>query len=130
MCQSGAHVRQASYIYTSINFLFIVELANNLNDPEGFLIQARNGTEVTSEIIGTFLDPDVVRVRSSAAQVNYKILSCNRSMESMEPLLPVSVCFIKKDPLCSYSIQPSLYKETGLHIYTPVLQSIATFIIS
>ena len=40
---------------------FIVELANNLNDPEGFLIQARNGTEDTSEIVGTFLDPDVVR---------------------------------------------------------------------
>jgi hypothetical protein len=79
---------------TSIKFLFVVELANNLNDPEGFLIQARNGTEVTSEIIGTFLDPDDVRTRSSATQVNYKILSCNRSMESMEPLLPVSVCFI------------------------------------
>ena len=65
---------------------------SSINDPEGFLIQARNGTNISSEIMGTFLDPNVVRVRSSAAQVNYKILSCNRSMKSMEPLLPVSAC--------------------------------------
>ena len=66
-----------------------VELANNLNDPEGFLIQARNGTDVSSEIIGTFLDPDDARMRNPTVPVNYKILSCNRSMESESPL-PVS----------------------------------------
>ena len=65
-------------------FIFIVELANSLNDPEGFLIQARNGINISSEIIGTFLDPVVVRdiltVGDTAPQVNYKILSCNRSI--------------------------------------------------
>jgi hypothetical protein len=86
-CSSSYTIAKSTLLWC-----FTVELANNLNDPEGFLIQARNGTEVTSEIVGTFLDPDVARVRNSAAQINYKVLSCNRSMESMEPLLPVSVC--------------------------------------
>ena len=66
------------------NNLFTVELANTLNDPEGFLIQARSGTDTSSEIIGTFLDPDDVRARSSAAEVNYKILSCNRSISDTD----------------------------------------------
>ena len=73
--------------------MYAVELANSLNDPEGFLIQARNGTDTSSEIIGTFLDPTVVRARNPSALVNYKILSCNQRMDSMEPLLPVSMCF-------------------------------------
>ena len=72
-----------------------VELANTLNDPEGFLIQARNGSNVSSEIIGTFLDPLDVRMRNPLIEINYKILSCNRSIydiESGDPLL-VSYCF-------------------------------------
>ena len=72
--------------------ILTVELATSLNDPEGFLIQARSGTDVSSEIIGTFLDPDIVRVRNPTVEINYKTLSCNGSMESMGPLLPVSAC--------------------------------------
>ena len=80
-----------------IIILSTVELANTLNDPEGYLIQARNGTDVSSEIIGTFLDPDVVRIRDPFIDINYKILNCNRSIlniESGDPL-PVSLlCMI------------------------------------
>ena len=64
---------------------------NDLNDPEGFLIQARNGTEDTSEIIGTFLYPDVVRARDPNVPINYKILSCNRSISDMESPSPLPV---------------------------------------
>ena len=76
---------------------FTVELANTLNDLEGFLIQARNGTNISSEIIGTFLDPTVVRVRNPSAdsEVNYnKILSCNQSIFDVESndSLPMSEC--------------------------------------
>ena len=74
----------AAIILYSCNNLFTVELANTLNDPEGFLIQARNGTDNSSEIIGTFLDPTVVTARSPATQVNYKILSCNRSISDTD----------------------------------------------
>ena len=72
-------------------FCCTVELANNLNDPEGFLIQARNGTEDTSEITGTFVDPDVVRARNPTVPINYKILSCNRSISDMESQSPLPV---------------------------------------
>ena len=41
-----------SYISVSID---LVEVANNLNAPEGFLVQARDGTEDSSEIMGRFL---------------------------------------------------------------------------
>ena len=74
----------AAIILHNYNNLFTVELANTLNDPEGFLIQARSGTDNSSEIIGTFLDPDIVRMRNPAAQVNYKILSCNRSISDTD----------------------------------------------
>ena len=80
--------------FLSSYHFFTVELANTLNDPEGFLIQARSGTDTSSEIIGTFLDPAVVRAKNPSTEVNYKILSCNQSifdMESNDPL-PVSVC--------------------------------------
>ena len=76
------------------NLLITVELATNLNAAEGFLIQARNGTDDSSEIIGTFLDPSVVRMRDSVVPLNYKILSCNRSIFDMDPL-PVSGSYIR-----------------------------------
>ena len=61
----------------SLYYSITVELANTLNDPEGFLIQARSGTNVSSEIIGTFFDPAVVRIRDPTIPINYKILNCN-----------------------------------------------------
>ena len=81
------------FVFAVIYYKFYctVELANNLNDPEGFLIQARNGTEDTSEIIGTFLYPDVVRARDPNVPINYKILSCNRSISDMESQNPLPV---------------------------------------
>ena len=72
---------------------FSVEVANNLNAPEGFLVQARNGTSDSSEIIGTFLDPDEVGDKTGATRVNYKILQCRRSEaeNSTSPLLDVCI---------------------------------------
>lgn len=71
---------------------FTVEVANNLNAPEGFLVQARDGTEDTSAIIGTFLCPDIVRERNSDIPVNYKILQCNESQNNGDAgLLDVSL---------------------------------------
>ena len=68
-------------------------MANNLNAPEGFLVQARSGTNDSSEIIGTFLHPDDVRARTGATRVNYKILQCRRSEaeNSSSPLLDVCI---------------------------------------
>ena len=68
-------------------------MANNLNAPEGFLVQARNGASDSSEIIGTFLHPDEVRQRTGATKVNYKILQCRRSEaeKSTSPLLDVCI---------------------------------------
>ena len=82
----------------SHNIQLTVELANTLNDPEGFLIQARNGTDVSSEIIGTFLDPLDVQMRSSLTGINYKILSCNRSILDIESGHPLPVSFIPPGP--------------------------------
>ena len=59
-------------------------MATILNAPEGFLVQARNGTDPSSEIIGTFLDPSVVSARNPNIPVNYKILQCKNSINSME----------------------------------------------
>lgn len=71
---------------------FTVEVANNLNAPEGFLVQARDGTEDTSAIIGTFLCPDIVQERNSDIPVNYKILQCNESQNNGDAgLLDVSL---------------------------------------
>ena len=67
-----------------------VEVANSLNPPEGFLVQARNGTEDSSEIIGTFLDPSVVSARNPTVPVNYKILQCRSHQDSDEGPLDVS----------------------------------------
>ena len=47
-------------------------MATILNAPEGFLVQARNGTDPSSEIIGTFLDPSVVSARNPNIPVNYQ----------------------------------------------------------
>ena len=55
-------------------------MANDLNAPEGFLVQARNGSDNSSAIVGTFLDPAEVRLKTeNSAAVNYKILQCRRS---------------------------------------------------
>ena len=69
-----------------------VEVANSLNAPEGFLVQARDGTEENSTIIGTFLHPDVVRERTGIQTVNYRILQCRSHInsEDQEELLDVS----------------------------------------
>ena len=67
-----------------------VEVANSLNPPEGFLVQARSGTEDSSEIIGTFLDPSVVRERNPTVPVNYKILQCRSYKDSAQGPLDVS----------------------------------------
>ena len=83
-------VHNYSYII-SFECYTTVELATSLNDPEGFLIQARNGTDVSSEIVGTFLDPDVVRVRNPTMQINYKILRCNHSISDTESEAPIPV---------------------------------------
>ena len=64
----------------------LVEVANTLNPPEGFLVQARSGPEDSSNIIGTFLDPSVVTARNPSIPVNYKILKC-RSHQNAEPQL-------------------------------------------
>ena len=75
-------------------------MANNLNAPEGFLVQARSGTSDSSEIIGTFLDPVDVRQRTGNTQVNYKILQCRRSEaeNSTSPLLDVCIYINKFTP--------------------------------
>ena len=102
-------------IFLSSCHFFTVELASTLNDPEGFLIQARNGTNISSEIIGTFLDPTVVRARNPA-EVNYKILSCNQSifdMESSDPL-PVSVTVCVRHKIKSSLYRSILLNKTGL----------------
>ena len=70
-------------------FVDLVEVANDLNAPEGYLVQARDGTEDSSEIIGTFLDPTVVEERDSSIPRNFKILQCGRSMNSTGELLDV-----------------------------------------
>ena len=75
-----------------------VELANTLNDPEGFLIQARNGTNVSSEIIGIFLDPLDVQMRNPLIESNYKILSCNRSSLDLESGDPLPVSYLSIPP--------------------------------
>ena len=48
-------------IFVYVEKYCTVEVANRLNAPEDFLVQARDGANVTSEIIGTFLHLDVVR---------------------------------------------------------------------
>ena len=71
-------------------FVDIVEVANDLNAPEGYLVQARDGTEDSSEIIGTFLDRSIVQERNPTIPRNFKILQCGRSMNSTGELLDVS----------------------------------------
>ena len=58
----------------------LVEVANDLNPPEGYLVQARDGTEDSSEIIGTFLNRTVVRERNPSVPLNFKILRCKQSI--------------------------------------------------
>ena len=70
---------------------FSVEVANSLNPPEGFLVQARSGTEDSSEIIGTFLDPSVVGERNLNIPRNYKILKCRHHESAGTELYPVSL---------------------------------------
>ena len=75
-----------------INFVHLsVEVANTLNPPEGFLVQARSGLEDSSEIIGTFLDPSVVAMRDSSIPMNYRILKCQLHQSAGPELYPVSV---------------------------------------
>ena len=76
------------------NLMISVEVANSLNPPEGFLVQARNGTEDSSEIIGTFLDPSVVSARRPNIPVNYKILQCRSHQDSDIGPLDVSINLI------------------------------------
>ena len=70
----------------------LVEVANDLNAPEGYLVQARDGTEDSSEIIGTFLDRNTVQERNPTVPLNFKILQCRRSMNSTGELLDVREC--------------------------------------
>ena len=65
-------------------------MANSLNPPEGFLVQGRSGTEDSSEIIGTFLDPSIVpSSHPTVSTVNYKILQCQRYEDADPQLYPV-----------------------------------------
>ena len=78
------------FIYIYMGKYCTVEVANSLHAPEGFLVQARNGTEENSTIIGTFLHPDVVRERTGTNEVNYRILQCKSHINSEGGLLNVS----------------------------------------
>ena len=69
-------------IFVYVGKYCIVEVANSLNAPEGFLVQARDGTEENSTIIGTFLHPDVVRERTGHQTVNDRILQCKSHINS------------------------------------------------
>ena len=62
-------------------------MATDLNPPEGYLVQARDGTEVSSAIIGTFLNRSVVAERAPAIPLNFKILQCRKNINSSEELL-------------------------------------------
>ena len=82
----NVHVHQILIIM----YTCTVEVANSLNAPEGFLVQACDGANVTSKIIGTFLHPDVVRERTGTQTVNYRILQCKSHINSEGGLLDVS----------------------------------------
>ena len=72
-----------------ISIIHAVEVRTTLNSPEGYLVQARSGTDDSSEIIGTFLSRSTVIGRDQNALLNFKVLECNRSIDE-EELLPVS----------------------------------------
>ena len=64
-------------------------MANSLNPPEGFLVQGRSGPEDSSEIVGTFLDTNIVASRNPTIGVNYKILQCRRRQDADPQPYPV-----------------------------------------
>ena len=70
-----------------------VEVRTTLNAPEGYLVQARSGTDDSSEIIGTFLNRITVMDRNSDIPLNFKVLECNQSAADTESggPLPVSM---------------------------------------
>ena len=72
-------------------YVHLVEVATDLNPPEGYLVQARDGTEVSSAIIGTFLNRSVVEERAPTIPLNFKILRCRRSINSLQLEEPLDV---------------------------------------
>ena len=74
--------------------LIIVEVANDLNAPEGYLVQARYGNETASEIVGEFLGTSTVQQRSRTVPLNFKILQCRQCSECDGELRDVSHRFI------------------------------------
>ena len=76
-----------------ISIIHAVEVKTTLNAPEGYLVQARSGTDDSSEIIGTFLSYSTVIARNSSVLPNFKVLECSRSMSEIESgdVFPVSI---------------------------------------